>query len=78
MRNATGRHVLLGMALGLAAVFTATTGVAAETSRPNILFVFADDWGRFASIYAAVDGGGSFNDVVRTPHFDRLARRGVL
>jgi N-sulfoglucosamine sulfohydrolase len=46
--------------------------------RPNILFCFADDWGRFASIYSRVDGPGTINDVVRTPNFDRIAREGVL
>jgi len=50
----------------------------AEPRRPNILFLFADDWGRLASIYAQVDGPGGVNDVVRTPQFDRLARRGVV
>lgn len=53
-------------------------GRAAETKRPNILFAFADDWGRYASAYAKIDGPGSINDVVRTPNFDRLAGRGVL
>jgi len=51
---------------------------AAETARPNILFFFADDWGRYASIYAAVNGPGGINDVVRTPNFDRIAKQGVL
>lgn len=46
--------------------------------RPNILFAFADDWGRYASAYAGLDGVGTFNDVVRTPHFDRVARQGVI
>jgi len=46
--------------------------------RPNILFLFADDWGRYASIMAEVDGPGGVNDVVRTPNFDRVARSGVL
>ncbi|MCI0538737.1 MAG: sulfatase-like hydrolase/transferase [Verrucomicrobiales bacterium] len=46
--------------------------------RPNILFVFADDWGRHASAYAKLDGPGTVNDLVRTPHFDRVAREGVL
>jgi len=46
--------------------------------RPNILFAFADDWGRYASAYAKVDGRPSPNDVIRTPHFDRVAREGVL
>lgn len=46
--------------------------------RPNVLFVFADDWGRHASAYAAVDGPGTVNDLVKTPNFDRVAREGVL
>lgn len=46
--------------------------------RPNILFIFADDWGRFASAYARLDGQGSPNDVVKTPNFDRIAREGTL
>lgn len=50
----------------------------AESQRPNILFLFADDWGKFASLYAEVEGAGGLNDVVRTPHFDQIARRGVL
>ena len=51
--------------------------VVADEQRPNILFVFADDWGRYASAYAQIDPGG-ISDVVRTPHFDRVAREGVL
>lgn len=50
----------------------------AAVKRPNILFLFADDWGRHAGIYAKVEGAGGVNDVVRTPHFDRVAREGVL
>jgi N-sulfoglucosamine sulfohydrolase len=51
---------------------------AAENSRPNILFAFADDWGRQASVYASVDGTGTINDAVQTPNFDRIAEEGVL
>ena len=51
---------------------------AEEAKRPNILFLFADDWGRFASAYNAVDGGSSLNAVVKTPNFDRIAKEGVL
>ncbi len=46
--------------------------------RPNILFVFADDWGRYASCYKGLDGRPTLNDVVRTPNIDRVAREGVL
>jgi N-sulfoglucosamine sulfohydrolase len=51
---------------------------SAQTSTPNILFLFADDWGRHAGAYARAKGPGSADDVVLTPHFDRLAERGVL
>ena len=51
---------------------------AADAKRPNILFAFADDWGRYAGAYARLDGPGTINDVVRTPNFDRVAREGVL
>lgn len=51
---------------------------AAEAKRPNILFAFADDWGRHASAYAKHDGPGTVNDIIQTPAFDRVAREGVL
>ena len=51
---------------------------ADQASRPNILFAFADDWGRLASAYAQVDPAPGLNRVARTPNFDRVARRGVL
>ncbi len=45
--------------------------------RPNILFLFADDIGRFGSLYRTIDGRGTFNDVIATPNLDRVARDGV-
>src|SRR6188768_2506521 len=51
---------------------------AAVPAKPNIVFAFADDWGRFASAYAKLDGPGGINDVLRTPNFDRVAREGVV
>ncbi len=51
---------------------------AAETKRPNILFCFADDWGRYASIYANVETRTTINQVIKTPVIDRIAREGVL
>jgi N-sulfoglucosamine sulfohydrolase len=53
---------------------------AADATPPrwNILFLFADDWGRYASCYAAVDGRPSLNDIIKTPHVDRIAREGAL
>ena len=52
--------------------------IAADTERPNILFCFADDWGRYASAYAALDAKPSANSVVKTPNIDSVAARGVL
>ena len=46
--------------------------------RPNILFAFADDWGRHASAYAKADGSGTVNDIISTPNFDGLSSKGVL
>ncbi len=65
--------------IALFSVFTfvlATAGMARE--RPNILFAFADDWGRYASAYAEALGEGTPNDLLSTPHFDRIAKEGVL
>jgi N-sulfoglucosamine sulfohydrolase len=53
-----------------------STGLAGE--KPNILFAFADDWGRYASAYRATEGAGTPNDLVETPNFDRVAAEGVL
>ncbi len=47
-------------------------------SRPNILFAFADDWGRYASAYRQVEGDDTPNFLIETPNFDRIAREGVL
>lgn len=43
---------------------------AAESTRPNILFAIADDWGLHAGAYGT--------RWVKTPAFDRVAREGLL
>lgn len=44
---------------------------AADAPRPNILFIIFDDWGwQHAGAYGST--------WVKTPHFDRIAREGVL
>ncbi len=62
-------------------VVTPLTARAAEKP-PNILFIFADDWGRFAGMYAGTKPGsapaGALNELVRTPNLDRIAKQGVL
>jgi N-sulfoglucosamine sulfohydrolase len=57
---------------------TAAAASAAAEKKLNILFLFADDWGRYASAYAAVDGKPSPNEVVKTPNVDRIAANGVI
>ena len=46
--------------------------------KPNILFAFADDWGRYASAYEKHEGENSINAVIKTPNFDRVADGGAL
>ena len=56
----------------------AATAFAADVERPNILFFFADDWGRFARIYAEHGRTAGLNGLLKTPNLDRLAKSGVL
>lgn len=70
------RLFLLAAAFGTLAALTAQAADA--PARPNVLFAFADDWGRQASAYAAIAGDNGINDVAQTPNFDRIARAGVL
>ncbi len=51
---------------------------ARAADKPNILFCFADDWGRYASIFAEFEKHPSLNQIVKTPNIDRVAREGVL
>lgn len=68
------------MRLLLLGLLTSTALVAADPAparRPNILFFFVDDLGRYASLYAK-PGQPSLNDIVKTPNFDRIGREGVV
>ena len=71
------RRLLCGVLLIVISAAAPRASIA-EALRPNILFVFADDWGRYANAYAKLDGPGGINDVMQTPNFDRLAAEGVL
>ena len=62
----------------LACVGLAAPVSAAESRRPNILFIFADDWGRYASAYQHLVARRTPNDLVHTPHFDRVVREGAF
>ncbi len=46
--------------------------------QPNILFAFADDWGKYASCYEQVEGSEAWQSVVKTPNIDRIASEGIL
>ena len=50
----------------------------AAERKPNIVFCFADDMGRYASLYQQLDGKGTLNDLIKTPNIDRIAKEGVL
>jgi arylsulfatase A-like enzyme len=60
------------------AILLAFAPFARAAERPNILFCFADDWGRYASAYAALEAKPTANSVIKTPNIDTIAGRGVL
>jgi arylsulfatase A-like enzyme len=62
MTNSTGAWLLLWIGLALAP--------ARAAERPNVLFLFNDD-------HRADALGAAGNPIVRTPHMDRLAARGL-
>ena len=78
MSNTCFSKFMVGVAIAVWLGTTSAVDARAADQRPNILFAFADDWGRLAGAYAEPDGPGGLNDLVRTPNFDRLAGRGVL
>jgi hypothetical protein len=73
LENSMKMSILLFAAL----FHVAICATATEASRPNILFALADDMGRHAGIYATMDGPGTANDLIRTPHMDRVGTEGV-
>lgn len=79
--NSEGRFIPLHLHLAcfLFLAFIASAATAAD--RPNIIFAFADDWGRYASAYSDLGENGSTGgicDAISTPHFDRVASEGLL
>jgi len=74
--SALFKRQLLSFSVTLVCLFASTVRTSAD-DRPNILFAFADDWGRYASAYAKLEPGG-LSDLVSTPNFDRIANEGVL
>ncbi|TWU19795.1 sulfatase-like hydrolase/transferase [Allorhodopirellula heiligendammensis] len=64
------KPLALFVALALLSVSDAPPVIAAEDTRPNILFVFADDWG-----WGDLSCHG--HPYVKTPNIDRLAKEGT-
>lgn len=62
--------------LSFAALLFFLTACAKEPQAPNILFLFADDWGYYASCFADPEKPG-INDCLQTPAMDQLAEEGV-
>lgn len=54
-----------------------TLGPLQAAKKPNVVFLFADDLGRYASAYSDPNRP-SPNDLLSTPTFDRIAKEGVL
>lgn len=69
----SGQRLLLSLFALIAAV---SADANIKNARPNILFFFADDWGRYASIYADPDLP-SPSDVIQTPNIDRVGQDGI-
>jgi arylsulfatase A-like enzyme len=79
------------LAIGLIITLVLGSGLSAQSSgsnshlggkenpkRPNILFAFADDWGKYASVYADIEGSDPWQSLVKTPNIDRVAKEGAL
>ena len=49
-----------------------------QRKRPNIVFLFADDWGRYASAYRRHESEDTVNQLIDTPNFDRVAAEGAI
>ena len=60
--------------LFVAIIFSAALpSVAQETAqKPNIIFILADDFG-----YGSLNSYGAYEELLRTPHIDRLAEEGM-
>ncbi|WCJ58937.1 sulfatase [Fontisphaera persica] len=70
---------LLAVGLWLLSAMAPWLAQAAPAKPPlNILFCFADDWGRYAGAYAPHGPQPNVNQILKTPHLDRVAREGVL
>ncbi len=65
------QSAILGLLMSLALMATAHA-----EKPPNLLFFFADDWGRDAGCYADAKSP-SPSEILKTPNIDRVAKEGV-
>jgi len=63
--------------LAFALLLILLSSLEAKDERPNIFFFFADDWGRYASLYSDPEKP-SLSDVLDTPNIDRIGNEGVI
>ena len=49
-----------------------------STQRPNIVFIFADDWGRYGNAYAKSEGPDSIDALSEKPNINRVVDEGAL
>ncbi len=75
--QAIDSYFMKRLSLFLIGCFSSFAFSEESKERPNILLLFADDLGRYASAYASEDQP-SVNDIISTPTFDQLASEGVL
>lgn len=75
MNTTTIRQLSAVMAAVFCAVMSGPILLAAD--KPNIVMAFADDWGKYASVYSSMEPN-SIHEVVSTPNFDAVANEGVL
>src|SRR5258705_6363940 len=66
------RYSLLPRVLALLASGFTLAAQAADTKRPNIIFMFSDD-----HAYQAISAYGDPRKLLDTPHLDRIAKEGV-
>jgi len=64
--------IQLGFTLGLAACIAPRAHAAANSAKPNIVYILADDMG-----YGDVQALNPARGKIKTPHLDRLASQGI-
>ncbi len=69
-RRSSGIYRPFQMILGVLAIFLGLVSLSASETKPNILFIFADDWG-----WGDLSCHG--HPYVKTPNIDRLAAEGT-